>query len=206
MVCLPTLPKRGSTVGSSVSEQSSAARRAGQSLLECRVFRVVGILRLLLGVQVVEVAEELVEPVDGGQELVAVAEMVLAELAADITMRLEQLGHRRVFLLQPFVRARQADLGQAGADGRLPGDERGASGGATLLPVPVGEQRAFLGDAVDVRRLVAHHALVVGAEVEPADVVAPDDQDVRFLVLRLQWSACADKRSRGCQQAETVTH
>ena len=42
--------------------------------------RVVVVLRLLLGVEVVEVAEELVEAVRGRQELVAVAEVVLAEL------------------------------------------------------------------------------------------------------------------------------
>ena len=38
-------------------------------------------LRLLLGVQVIEVAEELVEAMIGRQELVLVAEVVLAELA-----------------------------------------------------------------------------------------------------------------------------
>ena len=67
----------------------------------------------------------------------------------------------------------------------LAGDESRASGGAALLAVPVGEERAFLGDAVDVGRLVAHHALVVGADVPVADVVAPDDQDVRLARGRL---------------------
>ena len=126
--------------------------------LERRILRIVDVLRLLLGVQVVEIAEQLVEAVDRRQQVVAVAEVVLAELAGRVAKRLEQFGDRRVFFLQAFVRARQADLGQAGADGRLPGDERRAAGGAALLAVPVGEQRAFLGDAVDVRRLVAHHA------------------------------------------------
>jgi hypothetical protein len=46
--------------------------------------RVVGVLGLLLGVEVVEVAEELVEAVGGGEELVAVAEVVLAELAGRV--------------------------------------------------------------------------------------------------------------------------
>ena len=44
-------------------------------------------------------------------------------------------------------------------------DERGAPGGAALLGVGVGEERAFLRDAVDVRRPVAHDAVVVGADV-----------------------------------------
>ncbi len=63
---------------------------------------------------------------------------------------------------------------------RLPGDERRAPGGAGLLRVVVGEDRAFLGDAVDVGRAIAHHAAVVGADVPVADVVAEDDEDVGF--------------------------
>ena len=56
------------------------------------VLRIVGVLRLLLGIEVVEVAEELVEAVHRRQELVAVAEVVLAELAGGVALRLEQLG------------------------------------------------------------------------------------------------------------------
>ena len=120
-------------------------------LLELGVLRIVRILRLLLGVQVVEVAEELVEAVRGRQELVAVAEVVLAELAGDVAERLQHVGDGRVFGLQPEVGAGQPDLGEAGADRRLAGDERRAAGRAALLPVPVGEVAALLGDAVDVR-------------------------------------------------------
>ena len=58
----------------------------------------------------VEVAEELVEAVAGWQHLVAVAQMVLAELAGDVALRLEQRGDGRVFLLHALGRARQADL------------------------------------------------------------------------------------------------
>ena len=86
--------------------------------LERRVLRVVGVLRLLLGVEVVEVAEELVEAVHRRQVLVAVAEVVLAELAGGVAQRLEQLGDGRVLLLQALGRPGQADLGQAGADRR----------------------------------------------------------------------------------------
>src|SRR5215203_821823 len=46
-------------------------------------------LRLLFGVQVVEVAEELVEAVVGRQELVLVTEVVLAELAGGVAERLQ---------------------------------------------------------------------------------------------------------------------
>jgi len=130
---------------------------------------------------VVERAEELVEPVRGGQVFVEVAQVVLAELRGHVPLRLEQLGKGDIPCLDPFLGTRDADLEVAGAETDLAGDERGAAGGAALLAVPVGEQRAFLGDAVNVRGLVAHHALVVGADVPVADVVAPDDEEVGLL-------------------------
>src|SRR5262249_50106832 len=79
--------------------------------------------------------------------------------------------------------ARQPDLGQAGADRRLPGDEGGAASGATLLAVEVGEHRALLRDAVDVGREVAHNSVVVATDVEPADVVSHDKKDVQLVRL-----------------------
>src|SRR5262249_2520984 len=128
----------------------------------------------------VEIAEELVEAVNGGEKLVAVAEVVLAELAGGVSLRLEQIGERRILLRQSLLGAGQADLQQAGAEAALPRDERGAPGRAGLLGVEGGEDRAFLGDAIDVGRAVAHHAAVVGADVPVADVVAEDDEDVRL--------------------------
>jgi hypothetical protein len=132
----------------------------------------------------VEIAEEFIEAMHRRQHLVAVAEMVLAELARHIAERLEQGGDCGVFRLHAFRRAWQADFGEASADRRLPGDESGAASGAALLSVPVGECRPFCRKAVDVGRLVAHHPAVIGTDVELPDIVAPDHQDVRFLVLR----------------------
>ena len=86
---------------------------------------------------------------------------------------------------RPTVGAGHADLGQAGADRVLPGDEAGAAGGAALLRVVIGEGHAFLRDAVDVRRPIAHHAPTEVADVPYADVVAPKDQDIGFLLLLL---------------------
>ena len=63
-----------------------------EPLPQLRVLEVVGVLGLVLGVEVVERAEELVEAVRGGQVLVEVAEVVLAELAGHVALRLEQLG------------------------------------------------------------------------------------------------------------------
>ena len=67
-------------------------------------------LRLVLGIEVVKVAEELIEAVNGRQELVAVAEMVLAELSGHVAKRLEQIGERRVLLRQSFLRSRQPNF------------------------------------------------------------------------------------------------
>ena len=122
-----------------------------EALLEGRVLGVVLVLGLLLGVQVVEVAEELVEAVVGGQVLVEVAEVVLAELGGRVALGLEQLGDGRVLGPEAEVGAGQADLGEPGAQGVLAGDEGGAAGGAALLAVEVGEADALVGEAVDVR-------------------------------------------------------
>ena len=60
----------------------------------------------------VQVAEELVEAVDGRQVLVLVADVVLPELPAHVTQRFEELGDCRVLGLKADVGARQADFRQ----------------------------------------------------------------------------------------------
>ena len=111
-----------------------------EHLTELRVLRVIEQLRLLLGVEMVEVAEELIEAVDGRQVLVAVAEVVLAELAGGVAERLEHFGDGRVFLVQADRGGRHPDLAQAGAKDVLAGDERRPPGRAALLRVVVGEE------------------------------------------------------------------
>ena len=85
-------------------------------LLEFRILGIVGQFRLLLGVEVIEIAEKFVEAVHGRQIFVAIAEMVLAELTGGVAERLQQFGDGRVFRLQSDRGAGHADLGQAGAD------------------------------------------------------------------------------------------
>ncbi len=174
---------------------------AGPELLpELGILGIVRKLGLFLGVQVIEVAEELVEAVDGGEIFVPIAEVVLAELAGGVAERLEQLGDGGVFLLQADGGARHADLGQAGADRVLAGDETGAAGGAALLRVVIGKCDALFGDAVDVGSPVSHHAATEVTDVPDADVVAPKDEDVGFLVGHeeslLQGNRCSDEQER----------
>ena len=148
---------------------------------ELLVGRVVGMLRLLLGVEVVEVAEELVEAVHRRQELVAVAEVVLAELAGGVALLLERRRDRRVLGAQADVGTGEAHLRQPGPVRVLAGDERRTAGGAALLAVCVGEPGALVRDPIDVRGPVSHEAVAVTAQVRDPDVIAPDDQDVRLV-------------------------
>ena len=69
------------------------------------------------------------------------------------------------------------------SDGLLPGYESSAASGAALLRIPAVKQRALLSDAVDVRRLVTHHAAVVTTWVKPADIITHDHKDIGPLGL-----------------------
>ena len=144
-------------------------------LLELRILRIVGTLRFLLSIEVIEVAEEFVEAMSSGKKLVTVAEVVLTELSGHIPEGFQKLGDGRVFPAQAKIGSRKSHFGEAGADRRLAGDERGAACGTTLLAVPVGEFDAFDGNAVDVRSWVAHHAIAVATDIPVADIVAPQN-------------------------------
>src|SRR3546814_805366 len=86
---------------------------------EGRILRVVAVLRLLLGVEVIEVAEELVEAVRGRQELVAVAEVVLAELPGGVAELLERGRDGHVPGAEPDIGAGQTTILPAGWQSRL---------------------------------------------------------------------------------------
>ena len=149
-----------------------------------RVFRIVGKLGLFLGVEVIKVAEELVETVHCRQRRVAVADVVLAELPCAVTQVLEQSTDGGVKLAHAHRSAREAHLGQSGAEAMLAGEKRRTACGTALLPVIVQETNSFLCDAVDVGRGVAHQAVAVGADVADADIIAPDHEDVRLPAVR----------------------
>src|SRR5262249_24293235 len=143
---------------------------------ELRVLGIVRTLGLLLGVEVIEIAEELVKSVRRGKELIAVAELVLAELSCGVAKRFQEFGDRRVCGLQAEICSGQSHLGQASPDRRLAGNKRGAARRAALLPIPVCKQTSLFGHPVDVRRAIAHDSEVVGAYVEPSDVITPDNE------------------------------
>src|SRR5436190_13732805 len=99
--------------------------------------------------------------------------MVLAKLAGCITKRLQQFSNRRVFRLKSNSRAWHSNLGQARADWVLAADETGAACCAALLSVVISEGHAFLCDAVNIWRPVAHAATAEVADVPDANVIPP---------------------------------
>jgi hypothetical protein len=60
--------------------------------LERWILRIVRIFRFIFGIQMIEVAEELVETMHGGQEFIAIPEMILAELSGRVSLWLQKLG------------------------------------------------------------------------------------------------------------------
>ena len=163
-------------------------------LTEGGVLGIVGIFGLLLGIQVIEVAKELVKPVLGGQKLIAVTQVVLAKLPRGIALFFQERGEGHILRPDTQVSARHPHLGQAGANRGLPGDKRGAPCGTTLLTVIVGELGTLIGDAVNVGRLVAHHAHVVSREIPKTDVITPNHQNIGSLHRRYGCTRQPDRK------------
>ena len=88
-----------------------------------QVLRIVGMRRVFHRVEVIQVAEEFVEAVNGGQELIAIAQVVLAELAGGVALGFERGGNRAGLGRYADLGARLADGGHAGADGQFAGDK-----------------------------------------------------------------------------------
>jgi hypothetical protein len=148
-------------------------------LLEGRmIFRVVGLLRLLLCVEVIQVAVELVESVNSRQELIPIAQVVLTDLGGHVPQWLEQFGESRILGMKALRCSRQTDGRQAGPDRQLARDESGTPCRATGLGVGIGQTGTLAGNPIEIGRLGAHHALMVRPDVKPADVVTDDHLNV----------------------------
>src|SRR4030095_4848666 len=129
-----------------------------------------------------------------------VAEMVLAKLAGRVTKVAQEPRERRGAGSQ-VARAARELRGDHGRAQRIHSREAGISpGGATLLSVIGHEFRAFFRNPVDVWRFPDHQALMIATRLHYADVIAHDEQDIGFLVLRLGWRDRAEKRSRSYEQ------
>ncbi len=117
--------------------------------------------------------------------------MVLAELSANVAERFKYVGDGWVFGLESKIRSGQSNFSQAGTYRRLTGDKGRTSGGTALLSVPIRKQAAFFRNSIYVGRAISHDAMVVCADIEPADIITPDDQDVWFLVCHVFLLCCS---------------
>ena len=129
----------------------------------------------------VQVAEELIEAVHGRQIFVEIAKVVLAELPGCVALCLKGGGERYGLSREPHVGSGLSHRRQASADRQFTGNEVRPARRAARLSVVVGEAHALRSQFIEVRCLPGHDALVVGADVEPADVIAHDDEDVWLL-------------------------
>src|SRR5215469_10333357 len=109
--------------------------------------------------------------------------MIFTELACGVAEWFQQLGNCWIVGSQSDIRTGHPDLSQARADRVLAGDKCRAPGGAALLPVIIGKGRAFIADAINIGGAIPHLTTVVIADVPPADVVTPKDEDVGFACL-----------------------
>src|SRR5213080_15312 len=121
--------------------------------------------RIFHCVEVIEVAEEFVEPMDGRQELIEIAEMILTELTSCIALRFERRGYRASLRWDPDLGTGLADRGHACANRKLTHDEVCATRRATGLGVIVGEQHSLLSHLIEVGCSPRHHAAMVGTDV-----------------------------------------
>src|ERR1700722_17376440 len=154
-----------------------------EALPEVGHFRIVVLVRLFHGIEVVEDSVELVEPVYGRQIFVAVAQMIFANLRGRVTFGLKQFRNRRIPILDALFRAWQTYHQETSSKRNLPQDECGSSSRAGLLRVVIGEERAVAGNSIDVRGATAHHATVVSTDIPDADIIGHDDDNVGFLRL-----------------------
>src|SRR6516164_3136456 len=140
--------------------------------------------RVFHGIEMVEVAPEFIEAVNGRQILIAIAKMVLAELSGLVAHPLQRSSNRHGLGGNAEWCSRLAYRCHAGANGQFARDEVGAACRTTRLGVVGIETHSFSSKLVEVGSESRHHALVIDANVEPANVVTHDDDDVGLFSLR----------------------
>jgi cytochrome d ubiquinol oxidase subunit I len=86
---------------------------------------------------------------------VPVTQVIFAELSGRLAFIFQKRCNGRIFNLHAFVCTRQPNFGEPGAEHGLPHDEGRPAGSTRLFGIVVGEHNAFLGNPVDVGRLVS---------------------------------------------------
>jgi hypothetical protein len=113
-----------------------------------------------------------------------VAQVVLTELTGGLVLSLQYFRKNGVVSLHAHGVPDHSQRLHACPDGIHSGHKVAMPGGARRMRLVIRDHRSFFRKAIDVRRAIPHHTAVVDAEVGEADVISPDDEDIRLLRLR----------------------
>src|SRR6185503_15815701 len=134
--------------------------------------------RFLFGIQVIEIAEEFMKPVNRRQVFVSISQMIFAELSSGVSQRLQKFRYGCILAFDTNSRPRNADFGETGSKAALSRNERRSTCRAALFPIGIRKQHSFIGQSVYIGCPVAHHAMTVTTEILNTDIVTPDNQNV----------------------------
>src|SRR5690349_16210780 len=96
-----------------------------------QLLRIVRMRRIFHPIEVIKIAEEFIEAVDRGQEVILVAKMVLAELSGNIALRLQRGSNGTRLSWNLGRRTRLADRRHTGSDRQFAGDKVSSPRGTT---------------------------------------------------------------------------
>ena len=122
-ILFPTRPQRGLKVGSSTSVAKRSSSPRGPNLRRTQGPSDSRNPRVLLRHSSDRGSVEFIEAVDCWQKLVAIAQVILANLCCRIAHRFERFRDRRILGLNALIGTRHTDREQTGAKGILPKDE-----------------------------------------------------------------------------------
>src|SRR5438034_8895487 len=100
-----------------------------------QILRIIWVCRVFHRIEVIKIPEELVEPMDGGQKLIEIPEVILPELTSRVALRLQRGSDRASLRRYADFGSRLADRRHASADRQFAHDEVRATRGATRLSV-----------------------------------------------------------------------
>src|SRR5260370_22923936 len=108
---------------------------------------VVGIDPGIVGGKILHLVEAMLDRIGLG----LIAEVPFTGEVRRVAVLLEELGDRRRLLAEAVLVTRGNHDRERRADRNTPGHERGAARRAACLTIPAGEDRAFLGNLIDIR-------------------------------------------------------
>src|SRR5664279_939813 len=130
----------------------------------------------------VEVSEKFIESVYGREEFVQVTQMVFSELSRGITLCFQRSSQCAGLCRKAHISTSLTYRGHSCAKRQFTSNKICATSGTTCFSVIVGETHSARRQLVQVGRFARHDALVITAQIEPAYIVAHDNDNIGFLL------------------------